>query len=104
MASDPFDIQRFIKLLEEFASHWGGPEVGAVPWWWQAAEAAGVADFYVRLIDEDESTFLIGGTFVITRVDSLVWSRLWLGEDDPLYDAALDLGALSQLDDATFWR
>lgn len=105
MASDPFDINRLIKLLAEFQSRWGDPDtqtIPSVPWWWQAGEAAGVNDFYVRPLDEEE-VFLVGGTFVIERVDGLVSTRLWLGESDPLYQQALDNGALSEIDDAKYW-
>lgn len=103
--ADPFDSSRFDALLEHTEALWGSAESSDGRFWWQqAGDLAGVDDFYIRVLDE-ETSLLIGRRWVFARLDvGFVWARLWREQDDPLYQLAVRVGALSELDDAQHWH
>lgn len=74
------------------------------PLWQQSGNAAGVDDFYIRVLDE-ETSLLISRRWVFARLgNGFVWARLWREEDDPLYEPAVEVGVLSGLEDAQHWE
>lgn len=67
--------------------------------WQVAAERAGLPDSEVRVLHETGLVFLVGQEWVVHH-DGSDWAvRPWQGEQDDLYDDALDMGALDEPED-----
>lgn len=67
--------------------------------WETAARAAGLDGYHVRVVRVPGLAFLVYETWVVEQGDA-GWSvRDWHGEDDVLYDSAVELEALPEDED-----
>lgn len=90
------------ELAERFAvslsDAWDAGREGELLWE-TAARAAGLDGYHVRVVRSPGLAFLVCAAWVVEQ-GSAGWSvRDWRGEHDPLYESALELGALDEHDD-----
>ncbi len=96
-AAPPFDdedIERFRLALQH---HWNNEDASA--WLVEACVDGGIDPFYGRIISEEPLAIRLAVNSVYEKPGSLVDSRPWLAEDDPLWDSADEMGANSELSD-----